>query len=91
MFIPVMVEGAWSTRLNFTGQFVPKTGICTRHPTIWTLARARHCGRVDVKEGDAAFERDHCELFALEESHAEKRDLERIRVTKMCDGVIWYR
>jgi hypothetical protein len=91
MFIPVIVGDAWSTRRNFTGQFAPTLGISTRHPTIRALAPARQLGRVNVKQADAAFEQDHCDLFALEEVHAGKHVLGRFRVTKMLDGVIWYR
>jgi hypothetical protein len=91
MFIPVIVGDAWSTRRNFTGQFAPRLGICTWHPTTRALAPARQRGRVNVKEADAAFEQDHYELFALEEIHAGIHVLERIRVTKKRDGVIWYR
>jgi hypothetical protein len=88
MFIPVIVGDAWSTRLNFTGQFAPTLGISTRYPITRALAPARQLGRVNVKEADAAFEQDHCDLFALGEVHAGKHVLERFRVTKMLDGVM---
>jgi len=94
MFIPVLVGDAWSTRLNFTGQFAPTPGISTRHPITralaLALALARHCSRVNVKKADAALEQDHYELFALGEVHAGKHVLERFRMPKMLDGVIWY-
>jgi len=55
------------------------------------LERARQFGRVSVKEADAAFEQDYYEMLALEEVHEGKHVLERFFVTKMRDGVIWYR
>jgi hypothetical protein len=70
-------------------QFAPTLGTSTRHPI--TRALARHCSRVNVKKADAALEQDHYELFALEKVHAGKHVLERFRVPKMLDGVIWCR